>query len=95
MRGGRTRGLHKRAEERRSKGITLHALWMPLHTDDPMFMRLMLDGFDHAVGSNRRNAQAAPKVTDGLMMGSVHLHVESAGTIPEAASCRELSELAT
>src|SRR5258708_4870106 len=67
---------------------------MPLHTDHPMFVGFMLDGFDHAVGSNRRNAQAAPKVTDGLMMGSVYLRIESAGTIREAASCCELGELA-
>ena len=43
---------------------------MPLHADDPVFMRLVLDGFDHSIGSNRVNAQAVPKIADGVMLRS-------------------------
>src|ERR1700736_6201634 len=67
---------------------------MPLHSDDPMFMRLMLDGFDHAIGGDSRNAQAVPKLADGLMMRGVNLDVESALTFGQAGNGRELSEFA-
>ena len=59
-----------------------------------MFMRLMLDGFDHSIGSNRGDAQTAPKIADGLMMRSVYTHAESPASILKAASGRELGNLA-
>ena len=62
----RTRRLHQRAEQCGRKRIALHALRMPLNANDPKFMRLMLDSFDHSIGSNRGDAQTAPKIADGL-----------------------------
>ncbi len=90
----RTRRLHQPAEQSGRKGIALHPLRMPLNADDPRFMRLMLDGFDHSIGSNRCDAQTAPKIADGLMMRSVYPDIESSASILKAASGRELSNLA-
>ena len=86
--------MHQRAEKRCCKYVTGHSLGMPLHADHPMFMRLVLDGFNHAIGSDSRNAQAVPKIADGLMMRCVHLHIECAAKIGEAGNGRELSEFA-
>jgi len=90
----RTRRLHQRAEHSGRKRIAPHPLRMPLNADDPMFMRLMFDGFDHSIGSNRGDAQTGPQVADGLMMRSVYTQAESSATILKAASGRELSNLA-
>ncbi len=90
----RTRRLHQRAEQSGRKRIAPHPLRMPLNADDPMFMRLMLDGFDHSIRSNRGDAQTAPQITDGLMMRSVYTHAESSATTLKAASGRELGNLA-
>jgi len=57
--GGCARGSHQRAEKRCREYVTGHSLGMPLHADDPVFMRLMLDGFNHAIGSDDCDAQAA------------------------------------
>src|SRR5882762_2081534 len=67
---------------------------MPLHADDPVFMRLVLDRFDHPIGSDGSDAQAVTQIPDGLVMRGVDLDVESAVTFREAGSGRELSELA-
>src|SRR5260370_32197068 len=90
----RTRRLHQRAEQSGRKRIAPHPLRMPLNANDPMFMRLMLDGFDHAIGSKRGDAQTAAQVADGLMMRSVYPDIESSASILKAASGRELSNLA-
>src|SRR5258705_7879920 len=68
---------------------------MPLHAHHPVFVRLMLDGLDHPVGRNRGNAQAVPKISDGLMMRRVYLHIESMRVLLNAAAGRQLSEFAT
>jgi hypothetical protein len=94
VRGGSARGLHQRAEKGRGKGVASHSLGMPLHTDDPVFMRLMLDGFNHAIGSNRRDAQTVAQVADGLVMRRVDLDVESAVSCCEAGDGCELSDFA-
>src|SRR6267378_7058296 len=67
---------------------------MPLHADDPVCMRLVLDRFDHSVGSDGGDAQAVTQIPDGLVMRGVDLDVEPAVTFREAGSGRELSELA-
>jgi len=68
VRGRRARGLYQRTEKRRGKRVIFHALWVPLHADNPVFMRFMLDGFDHAVRSDGCNAQAVAQIPDGLVM---------------------------
>src|SRR3979490_2010742 len=67
---------------------------MPLHADDPVFMRLVLDRFDHTVGSDGGDAQAVTQIPDGLMMRRVDLDVESAVTFCEAGKGRELGVFA-
>jgi hypothetical protein len=67
---------------------------MPLHADNPVFMRLVLDRFDHSVGGERSDAQAVTQIPNGLVMRGIDLDVESAVTFCEAGSGRELSELA-
>src|SRR5258708_27551755 len=67
---------------------------MPLHADYPVFMRLVLDCFDHTVGSNRGYAQAAPKFADGLVMRSVDLDVESAVASRKSGDGCELGDFA-
>src|SRR5207244_9558589 len=62
VRGGCARGLHQRAEKRCREYVTGHSLGMPLHADDPVFMRLMLDRFDHTVGSDDCDAQAVTQI---------------------------------
>jgi len=57
-------------------------------------MRLVLDRFDHPIGSDGSDAQAVTQIPDGLVMRGVDLDVESAVTFREAGSGRELSELA-
>src|SRR5882757_2863017 len=68
---------------------------MPLHAHNPVLMRLMLDGLDHPVGSNRGNAQAVPKISDGLMMRRVYLHIESMRALLNAAAGCQLCKFAT
>src|SRR5882762_668317 len=68
---------------------------MPLHAHHPVFVRLMLDGLDHPVGSHRGNAQAVPKISDGLMMRGVYPHVESMRVLLNAAAGRQLCKFAT
>src|SRR6266403_649407 len=68
---------------------------MPLHAYNPVFMRLVLDGLDHPVRRNRGNAQAVPKISDGLMMRRVYLHIESMRALLNAAAGCQLSEFAT
>ena len=57
VRSSGSRGLHQRAEKSRGKRVVPHALGVPLHSDDPMFMRFMFDSFDHTVWSNSCNTQ--------------------------------------
>src|SRR5712671_6705660 len=68
---------------------------MPLHAYNPVLMRLVLDGLDHPVRRNRGNAQAVPKISDGLMMRRVYLHVESMRVLLNTAAGCQLSEFAT
>src|SRR5882762_7012359 len=68
---------------------------MPLHAHNPVLMRLVLDGLDHPVGRNRGNAQAVPKISDGLMMRRVYLHIESMPVLLNAAAGCQLSKFAT
>jgi len=58
-------------------------------------MRLVLDCFDHTVGSDGRDAQAVAQIPDGLMMRSIDLDVESAVTFCEAGKGRELGDFAS
>src|SRR5712664_1540218 len=95
MRGGRARGLHQSAEKRRGECIALHALRMPLHAYNPVFMRLMLHGFDHSIGSYCRNAQAVAQIPDGLVMRSIDLDVESAAGFRNAGNGCELGDFAS
>src|ERR1700687_6406237 len=67
---------------------------MPLHADDPVFLRLVLDRSDHSVGSARGDAQAVTQIPDGLVMLGVDLDVESAVTFCEAGKGRELGDFA-
>src|SRR5260370_34482599 len=67
---------------------------MPLHADYPVFMRLVLDCFDHTVGSDRGDAQAAPKFAGGLVMRSVDLDVESAVASRKSGDGYELCDCA-
>src|SRR5947207_2178218 len=90
VRGGSSRGLHQCAEKGRGKGVASHSLGMPLHTDDPVFMRLMLDGFNHAIGSNRRDAQTVAQIADGLVMRSVYFHSEATIALFESAGSSKL-----
>src|ERR1700681_3582121 len=62
LHGGGPRGFDQRAEKRRGEGVAGHPLGMPLHADDPVFMRLVLDGFDHTIGSQRSDSQAVPQI---------------------------------
>src|ERR1700674_3724682 len=78
VQGGCARGLHQRAEKRRGEGVAGHPFGMPLHADDPVFMRLMLDGFDHTIGGQRSDSQAVPQIPAGLVMRGVYPDVESA-----------------
>ncbi len=94
VRGGCARGLHQRAEKRCREYVTGHSLGMPLHADDPVFMRLMLDRFDHTVGSDGCDAQAVTQIPDGLMMRRIDLDVESAVSCCEAGDGCELSDFA-
>src|SRR5260370_27174412 len=57
-------------------------------------MRLVLDCFDHTVGSNRGYAQAVAQVPDGLMMRSIDLDVESAVASRNAGNGCELGDSA-
>src|SRR5258708_35887555 len=68
---------------------------MPLHAHNPVLMRLVLDGLDTPVRRNCGNAQAVPKISDGLMMRRVYLHIESMRVLLNAAADRQLSEFAT
>src|SRR5882672_9711845 len=68
---------------------------MPLHAHHPVFMRLVLDGLDHPVRRNRGNAQTVPKISDGLMMRRVYLHIESIRVLLNAAAGCQLSQFAT
>src|SRR5207245_4083443 len=72
-----------------------HPLGMPLHSDDPVFVRLMLDGFDDAIGSHRGQAKSVPQIPDGLMMRSVHLRIESAIPLWQTGCGGKLTEFAT
>jgi hypothetical protein len=56
VRGGGARGLHQRAKQRSCQGVALHSLWMPLNADHPVFVRLVLDGFDHTIGGDSGEA---------------------------------------
>ena len=64
MRGGGSRGLYKRAEKRRGEHVAFHALRMPLHSDNPVFMWIVLYGFDHSIGGDRIDAQAVTQMPD-------------------------------
>lgn len=50
----------------------------------------MFDGLDDAIGSNRRDSQAMAKITNGLMMRRVDLHIESAATHWQSRLSRKL-----
>ena len=67
---------------------------MPLHTDDPVFMRLMFDCFDHSVRGDCGNAQAVTHIPDGLVMRRVDLHVESPVWSGKSGNGGELSNCA-
>src|ERR1700682_6039668 len=67
---------------------------MPLHADDPVFMRLVLNRVDHSVGGEGDDAQAVAQIPDGLMVRGVDLDVESAVTFCEAGKGRELGDFA-
>src|SRR5712672_4041633 len=68
---------------------------MPLHTHNPVLMRLVFDGLDHPVTRNRGNAQAVAKISDGLMMRRVYLHIESMRVLLNTAAGRQLCKFAT
>src|SRR5260370_42004884 len=65
---------------------------MPLHADDPVFMRLVLDRFDHTVGSDGCDAQAVTQIPDGLVMRSVYFHCEATIALFESAGSSKLSQ---
>ena len=65
-----------------------------MHADDPVFMRLVLDRFDHTVGSDGSDAQAMAQIPDGLVVRSVDLDVESAVPFCEAGKGREVGDFA-
>jgi len=49
-----------------------------------MFVRLVLDSFDHPIGSNRGDAQAMAQIPDGLVVRSIDLDIEPAVTFRES-----------
>src|SRR5260370_14195694 len=67
---------------------------MPLHADYPVLMRLVLDCFDHTVGSDRGDAQTVTQIADGLVMRSIDLEGESAVFIRVTRNRCELSDFA-
>src|SRR6266853_116372 len=95
VRGCCSRCLHQRAEKRCSKRVALHSFGVPLHSDDPMFVRLVLDSFDHPIGSNRGDAQAMAQIPDGLVVRSIDLDIEPAVTFREARSGCKLGDFAS
>src|ERR1700682_299053 len=93
-RRGCARGLHQRTKERPRKRVIGHSFRMPLHAENPVLVRLVLNSLDHPIGCNRGNAQAVPKVSNRLVMRGVYPHVESSATLLNAAAGRQLSEFA-
>src|SRR5882757_4601511 len=67
---------------------------MPLHADDPMFVRLVFDGFDYTVGSDCGDSQSVAQVPDGLVMGRIDLDVETAVAFRQAGNGCELGNFA-
>src|SRR5260370_6397642 len=65
---------------------------MPLACAHPVFVRLVLGGFDHAIGGDCGGAQAAAQIPDGLVMRSIDLHVECSVLIRVAGDGRKLSD---
>src|SRR6267154_1096477 len=68
---------------------------MPLYADDPMFMRLVLDSFDHSIGSKRGDAQATAQIPDGLVVRSIDLDIEPAVTFSKAGNGCKLGDFAS
>ncbi len=64
---------------------------MPLDTNDPVFVRLVLDRFDHTVGSDGCDAQAVTQIPDRLVMRSVYFHCEASIALFESAGSSKLS----
>src|ERR1700724_4897126 len=80
-RRGCARGLHQRTKERSRKRVTGHAFRMPLHAENPVLVRFVLNSLDHAIGCNRGNAQAMPKVSNRLVMRGVYPYVKSVAAL--------------
>src|ERR1700730_14389237 len=65
---------------------------MPLHAENPVLVRLVLTSLDHAIGCNRGNAQAMPKVSNRLVMRGVYPYVKSVAALIDSGG--ELAQLA-
>src|SRR5260370_2530120 len=95
VRGCCSRCLHQSAKQRCRQRVALHSLRMPLYADDPMFMRLVLDSFDHSIGSNPGDTQAMAQIPDGLVVRSIDLDIEPAVTFRESRSGCKLGDFAS
>src|SRR5258706_14373355 len=93
-RRGCARVLNQRTKEPPRKRVIGHSFRMPLHAENPVLVRLVLNSLDHTIGRDRGNAQAMPEVSNRLLMRGVYPYVESAATLLHAVAGRQLSEFA-